>query len=393
MQMKWRKILSEYPYKKYKDSFLFRLKTVLKILLIKNKKNKSIDYSKYKYLFYIKDFGHLSRALEFKKSILRDVGNNDILVILNTRNKHTHTQVSKNFKHTIDFNIDIGTLDYLKLVYTLCLFLFLNKVKYLIHSLQIYEHGIHKYFIMNSSHNIKSQVQLISFNDQPIDISLLLYTLKENNIIKESIVYQHGIIALPQFYFPSKSDKFYAYTKEEKVIDYFNKHNRYDSKLIPVGNLKYQKKYHEVLPKEKKNSALIILGPNWKSFFKTIKVIEKKERLEYKFYLRLHPGMKFKSFAKIITKIVDLYIDESNPISFSPFDIIITEVSTVGFEALAEGYPVAILVGLNYDLQYYFNADCLPKIDKITIDKLQKAQIYCYNNKKELITLLKKFFG
>jgi hypothetical protein len=393
MQMKWRKILSEYPYKKYKDSFIFRLKTVLKILLINNKKNKSIDYSKYKYIFYIKDFGHLSRALEFKKSILSEIDTNDILVILNTKNKHTHTQVSKNFKHSIDFSVDIGTLDYLKLVYTLCLFLFLNKIKYLIHSLQIYEQGIHTYFITETSSNLEDKIQLISFNDQPVDISLLLYTLKRNNIIKEAIVYQHGIIALPEFYFPSKSDLFYAYSKEEKVFNYYKNNNRYNTKMLAVGNLKYQKKYCEVLPKKKKNSALIILGPSWKGFFKTLKVIDKKERNKYTFYLRLHPGMKFKNFAKIIIKIVGLYIDESNPISFSSFDIIVTEVSTVGFEALAEGYAVAILVNVNYDLQYYFDASCLPKINKITINELEKAQIHCYNNKKELIALLKKFFG
>ena len=85
--------------------------------------------------------------------------------------------------------------------------------------------------------------------------------------------------------------------------------------------------------------------------------------------------MKFKKFAKFYTKVSGLYIDENYKISFSPFDIIITEVSTVGFEALAEGYSVAILVDLNYNLQYYFKSEHLPKIKKINIFELQNAKI------------------
>ena len=393
MYMKWRKILSEYPYTKYKNSFVFRLKTILKIILIKNKTNTSRDCSKYKYIFYIKDFGHLSRALEFKNSILNHIDINDILIILNTRHKHTHNKVSENFKNIMIFSITIDTLGYLKLVYFLVLFLFLNKVKYLIQALNIYEQGINTYFKQNTKPLHTNHIQFISFNDQPIDISLLLSVFTKNNLLNESIVYQHGIIALPQFYFPSKSDIFYAYSQEKKVMDYFSKHNKYNSKLIAVGNLKYQKKYKEIFLREKKNAALIILSPSWKNLFKTLKVIDKSERSSYGFYLRFHPGMKFKRLAKILVKSIGLFVDEHNPISFSPYDIIVTEVSTVGFEALAEGYPVAILIDLNYDLQYYFHSKSLPKINKINIDELKNAQKHCYTNRKELTIILQNFFG
>jgi len=388
-----RKVLSEYPYSTYKNNFIFRLKTAIKIFLVKNKKNKKIDYINYKYIFYVNGYGHYLRALEFKKSILKKVKNDHVLMVINTNDKKIINSLSVDSKHMIKFGVTLKKSEYRQMIYCLFIFVFLNKFKCLLNALTIYKKGVSNYFKNNDHIVNKYNINLISFNDQPIDISILESIFKEHHIVKKSIVYQHGIIGAHQFYFPSKSDYFYGYSKNNDVINYFQAHNRYNTKFYDVGNLKYQKKYQKVIKRESRQAALIILTPGWNFFLKTIKTINKNERKSYKYFLRFHPSMKLLNLAKILTRFYGLPVDENPEVSFETFDIVITEVSTVGLEALSEGVPIAILTDLNYEIPYYFHSKHIPKIKAINQDTLKYAINLSCKNKEEILILLKEYFG
>jgi hypothetical protein len=363
------------------------------MLQLNNKINKNNDYNKYKYIFYIKDYGHFSRALEFKKTILKKTSNDHLLIVLNSTNKKTIDAVSRNFKNIVTFGCNLHKLEYLKMLHCLLTFVFLNKFKCFLQALKIYKKGIYKYFESTVNMHKDNNRKLISFNDQPIEISILDNVLKEQNIVKKSIVYQHGIIALPQFYFPSKSDYFYAYTKDKNVTEYFNVHNKYQSKLYAVGNLKYNKNYQEIIRNNSLITALIILTPSWKFFFNTINKIDKNKQENCKYVLRFHPGMKFSYMAKLLTKFFGYFVDENTEVSFDEFNIVVTEVSTMGFEALSEGKPIAVLIDLNYKIPYYFSSEFLPKIRNINVKELQEAMFLCYKNREEIKNILTKYFG
>ena len=339
---------------------------------------------------YVNGYNHYLRAMEFRESILKGVASNNLLIIANTRDSRTLECLKHSNIDISPYALSLSKKDCFIMFFYLLQYLFLNRFRGLLCALLVYKAGVRRYF--QGSHLQAKGASLISFNDQPIDISILSIVLKERGDIKKSIVYQHGIIGLPEFYFPSKSDFFYAYSLNKELQEYFINHNKYKTKLHAVGNLKYRKVYREIDNKIKNNSALIILTPSWAHFQRTLKVVT-KSKADFHFIFRFHPAMKFKLLAKGLLWAKGFNLDANQNVSFRNIDVVITEVSTVGFEALAEGVPIAILTELNYSLPHYFASEALPKIQIVNRQAIDNALSLYNSNESDIRMILKDYFG
>lgn len=387
------RVLSEKRLSAYVGTFVSRLKMSLKLLIsTKIKINKSLNdrrfFNKDILYVYIKDYGHLLRFNEFIKAYSGLSEKYEIYVISLGR----YGALVEGKKEWIRFSSKIYIKEFLILIFLLGNYIFRSNFKSLLRALSIYYSGIASLLEENfytEAKNHKRKNILLSFNDQPIQISMLEILMKENNLIEKSYCYQHGIIGAPQYYFPAKSDFFLSYTENKFINEYFSCHNKYKSEIIAVGNLKYINGFISLKEVAEIKNIVVIMGPYWNHFLNTLNTVSKSD---FSVTVKIHPGMKFKFFAELILSIKGFRVAECE-ISLKDFDFVVAEVSTVLFEAVAEGLPIGILTGLNFDIPYYLQDESLPKILEISKVSLDMALQHCEKNKMRLLDIVFYYFG
>ncbi len=342
---------------------------------------------KVKIIIYIRDYGHFLRAKEFKSSILNNIDKYSCIILLNSSNKNYYNEIKKEFPNIIVLKNFIKIKDFMKFVLYAFDYLFYSNYKSFLKCVCIYHKNIYKNLKNDFSHLIFSEnVLFINFNDQPIDVTSIETNLKKLDIVNKSIVYQHGIIRLPEFYFPSKSDFFYGYGFHNTLREKFNRSNIYKTKLVEVGNLKYMKNY---LPIDINfdNNILLIPGPKIVDVFSLLKSIKDTS---YSYSIKFHPGMKFKEIIKFF---LPTTIKIADKIEFNKYSIIITEVSTVGLEALAEGKMVGVLDINNYKIPDYFANETIPKIKRIDRHSIKSIIEHYETHADDVTQILNRYFS
>lgn len=224
---------------------------------------------------------------------------------------------------------------------------------------------------------LKNLETFVCYNDQNYEASSIILALKRLTLAK-TIVFQHGLILNPKFYFPTNADEFWAWGDGSK--NHFYARNG-GSRLTIGGRFLDDKKNKAPAPylvgKRGQPAILIVPSPHHTEILELINAVLRETGTltsNFKLGIKLHPATKFKALVVIFCKIKGLAVesvdsDISNSASY--FDAMVTRNSTSAVDFLLRGkcvfvddytcaldFPSPGYTFPLYDLKRFLSGDC-----------------------------------
>ncbi|MBA0035103.1 hypothetical protein HS962_02440 [Pantoea sp. BIGb0393] len=184
----------------------------------------------------------------------------------------------------------------------------------------------------------------LCFNDQPVDIAILISALEEKSRT-ETIVVQHGLILSPKYYFPVNAKQFWAWGNNVDIL--YGKIAK--CKVLTKGRYTTDStNKSEVFLCSNKKFVNVLIAPSFfhKEIFTVIlsakKILEKCD-IKCNVEIKLHPATKLTFILKLWLRLYWPQLNITNDFMenlSSEFDCLFTKNSTSSLDFLLKGKPV-----------------------------------------------------
>jgi len=364
------------------------LSKILKMTCLLVEKYPEIDSNK-KIIFYIKDSLHLV----YLKSLLNIIAVQDYIIIYN----QPVGQEKASIEPAVDiirFSIPVSITFYSQLLWLIFKYIILSKPKYMIIVRKLFFEKLDLWLRKIEPIHIS---KFISFNDQPWEVSAFIHSIISFNNNIKTFVFQHGMIMSKEYYFPCKSNYFFAYSGYNKQD--FERNNRFNSTYVEIGNINYFSKYIVTNKTTTVTRFKILLATTQKitDSIRIISSIDKNVLSNNTIYFKAHHAMRLKRIIYLLCFIRGIKIEYDSIIDslIDSYDVLVTEISTAALEFLSLNKCI-IIINKRYKIREIYDSDIFYKVkNKISSRSLYDA-VGNINNPhyiQKRINIMEDYFG